>query len=214
MRATRAALRPALAAASGFTGKRLHLVHFGGPPTPGWITALVATSPPPCIGRDLRRGRQGRRTSAGTYALVGSTPTFHFGTMAGGNSATASLVLRPAASSGNANYPLTASLVLDQQDSAPANNSAGVSVLVLGDSDGDGIPDQFETAHGLNPTDPAAAARDADGDGQSNLAQFLAGTDLGNAASTLRVTNVARNAASGTVSVTFNSVAGTLCSVE
>jgi hypothetical protein len=44
------------------------------------------------------------------------------------------------------------------------------------DSDGDGIPDWWEVAHGLNPHLVDAAA-DPDGDGRSNLAEYNAGTD-------------------------------------
>lgn len=45
------------------------------------------------------------------------------------------------------------------------------------DSDGDGIPDQWETANGLNPYDPADAALDFDEDGFTNLEEYLAKTD-------------------------------------
>lgn len=45
------------------------------------------------------------------------------------------------------------------------------------DSDQDGIPDAWELAHGLNPHDPKDAALDADGDGYSNLEEYLNGTD-------------------------------------
>jgi len=45
------------------------------------------------------------------------------------------------------------------------------------DTDGDGVPDWWEEKHGLDPSDPADAALDADADGLSNLAEFLAGTD-------------------------------------
>ena len=45
------------------------------------------------------------------------------------------------------------------------------------DSDGDGIPDYWEIAHGLNPYDPSDADLDSDGDGGSNLDEFLGGTD-------------------------------------
>ncbi|MDR2849754.1 MAG: thrombospondin type 3 repeat-containing protein [Verrucomicrobiota bacterium] len=45
------------------------------------------------------------------------------------------------------------------------------------DSDKDGIPDQVEIAWGLNPNDPADAAGDLDGDGFTNLEEYLARTD-------------------------------------
>ncbi|MEM7540792.1 MAG: DUF5060 domain-containing protein [Pseudomonadota bacterium] len=45
------------------------------------------------------------------------------------------------------------------------------------DSDGDGMGDNFENANGFDPLDPSDAALDADGDGVSNLGEFLAGTN-------------------------------------
>ncbi len=54
------------------------------------------------------------------------------------------------------------------------------------DTDGDGIPDWWETLHGYNPNVAADAALDTDGDGQSNKAEYLAGTDPRNANDTLR----------------------------
>ncbi len=43
----------------------------------------------------------------------------------------------------------------------------------LGDSDGDGIPDSWETAHGLNPHDPADAARTGAGHVYTNIEEYL-----------------------------------------
>lgn len=45
------------------------------------------------------------------------------------------------------------------------------------DSDNDGMPDDWEVAHGLNPHDPSDAAADADHDGYTNLEEYLNGTD-------------------------------------
>ena len=45
------------------------------------------------------------------------------------------------------------------------------------DDDGDGMPDSFETVHGLDPLDSADAGLDLDSDGLDNLAEFGARTD-------------------------------------
>ena len=45
------------------------------------------------------------------------------------------------------------------------------------DTDGDGMPDEWERKYGLNPFDPSDATQDMDGDGFTNLEEYLAGTD-------------------------------------
>jgi hypothetical protein len=45
------------------------------------------------------------------------------------------------------------------------------------DSDGDGMPDAWEVAHGLNPIDPADAFTDPDGDTYENIYEYRHGSD-------------------------------------
>ncbi len=45
------------------------------------------------------------------------------------------------------------------------------------DSDHDGMPDAWERANGLDPTDPADGAKDSDKDGYTNLEEYLNGTN-------------------------------------
>ena len=52
-----------------------------------------------------------------------------------------------------------------------------------GDRDGDGIPDDWELTHGLNPKDGTDGLADSDGDGLNNLAEYLLGRDSGRAES-------------------------------
>ena len=45
------------------------------------------------------------------------------------------------------------------------------------DSDGDGMPDEWEIANGLNPNDPSDANGDVNGDGYTNIEKYINGID-------------------------------------
>ncbi len=66
----------------------------------------------------------------------------------------------------------------DDNDGVPDGDDAfPLDKNYSADSDGDGQPDAWETANGLDPNNAADAGQDLDSDGQSNLGEFTAGTD-------------------------------------
>ncbi len=82
-----------------------------------------------------------------------------------------------------------------------------------GDADGDGIPNGYELAHGLDPLNPADASADNDGDGFSNLQEYLAGTDPNNPLSTPFVTKSITQQGNNIV-VTWTTAGGTTNQVQ
>lgn len=96
------------------------------------------------------------------------------------------------------------------QAAAPSSgksNSADVA-----DTDGDGLPDVWESQNGFNPNDPSDAAQDTDSDGLNNFQEYLAGTDPRNAQSRLQVGEVRMVA--GVPQITFSATPGKSYSVQ
>lgn len=77
--------------------------------------------------------------------------------------------------------------------------------VAMNDSDSDGMPDPYETANNLNHAVNDAAS-DADGDGASNLGEYLAGSDPRNGADRLKAGYV--NLAGNQLSISFRVSSG------
>jgi hypothetical protein len=72
---------------------------------------------------------------------------------------------------------LASGTVLIQATNEGTAGFTSVRVVLTGDTDADGIPDDVELTLGLNPNNAADAAGDLDVDGLSNLNEYLRGTD-------------------------------------
>lgn len=97
----------------------------------------------------------------------------------------------------------------------PANWSLGLPTPGAMDADGDGLPDLWEAAHGLNPASQAGAdgaQGDPDGDDMPNAWEFKSGTDPLDASSRLELRACLHE--SGAVLLSFPSAPGRSYTIE
>lgn len=158
----------------------------------GWVDVYAnATGDPSGYGEAERwLGAVKVRTDAHGQAVLNETLTLPFG-FAGRVSATATT-----ATAGTCEL------------SAHIAHTASTWV----DRDADGLPDDYETAWGLDPLDPRDAGLDADGDGLSNLSEFRAGTHPRDPANALQLSPGIQERE--TVSLAFATVPGRTYRVE
>ena len=81
--------------------------------------------------------------------------------------------------------------------------SSNAVITVLADTDGDGMPDEWELTHNFDPADPADAAQDRDHDGVSNEEEYRAGTDPLDMETILDIAFVTVEGSPRTASITF-----------
>jgi hypothetical protein len=97
------------------------------------------------------------------------------------------------------------------------NNTTAFAVNLWIDSDGDGVPDDWMMQYfghvDGQAGDLSRAQDDADGDGMTNLAEYLAGTSPKDASSYLRITSMTVGGTNG-VQVLWGSATNKLYSVE
>ena len=153
-----------------------------------------------------KNGGDGRPSGNGAYIKPLTGPRDHFGavySVAGSAGQTGGITTMPAHF---ISLSTLGSLVLDvngtRLDATFVKSDGTIpdtfTIIKQGaaDSDGDGIPDDYEIAHGLNRFNAADALLDSDGDGVSNLNEFIFSTS----------SNVPDRYA---FSTTYNSLAGT-----
>ena len=93
----------------------------------------------------------------------------------------------------------------------PNGISSQFTLTVQADSDGDGVPDEWESRHGFAPNDAADAILDADSDGVNNRDEYLAGTDPTNATSLLKFERITTDP---TTTLEFNAVSNQTYTVQ
>jgi len=90
----------------------------------------------------------------------------------------------------------------------------GFNLVILQDSDGDGVADAVELENGWDPYDPGDVEIDTDGDGSSNGQESMAGTDWLDPLSYLKIEQIAVAQGAGHVALTFLAISNRTYTLE
>lgn len=143
--------------------------------------------------------------SQGNCTNIGGVVTCDLGSLASNGIATVTISGAPTAAGNITNVTNTATVNGNELDPFTTNNSASVTITVWLDSIGDGIPDWWRQqffGSGATTNGNSCASCDPDGDGFSNLQEFLAGTDPNDPDSALRITSIVTNGPDVVISFT------------
>lgn len=119
--------------------------------------------------------------NAATYGHTGSNVTLRSNTVAGRTDFFSLTNVQP---SQGGNYR-----VIVRNPAWPTGVAVSFALAVLADTDGDGLPDQWETDY-FGEATAGQPGDDADGDGALNWQEYVAGTDPTNALSRLQVDRI------------------------
>jgi hypothetical protein len=192
--------------------------------TGGWsISIATAPAPPDVVTNAATAVTSTTATLNGSINPLGQGSTYQFQLGPDTNYGLTQVIQ----SAGSGTNPMAVSLVLGGLHPATTyhfrimgGNSAGAATGTditfttgpLTDNDSDGMPDDYESANGLNPNDPLDAKGDPDGDGMTNLQEYIAGTNPRSALSVLRVHSIERSG--GDIALTFPSVFGKTYTID
>jgi hypothetical protein len=150
-------------------------------------------------------------TSSNSYRFVAGTNAAITNTLAGTNPIKMLILSNNSQSSGYANSLYIGSMSVVSYDTVQETNLVN-SAPVIRSSSTAGIPDTWWEQYFPGNTSAWVAANDPDADGQSNGAEYAAGTSPTSADSVFAITSFSRSAAN--VSVTWSAVSNKIYQVQ